>query len=524
MQLSMYHIYQALLVIVVTIVFIGVYACIRHKKKYDYIHLTVICAATVLPYFSYAVFNPLYDGPAFTALSVNRDPIQGDTVRNWGDTIECKPKYIYEPRTVEEVQDIVKSSYKVRVVGGGHSFSPLVCTNETLLTMRHMKRVLYTNETSVTVQAGSTIQELNANLDDSIVHGFGSIQDQSLAGAFSTSHHGLTFYSFAEDVIEITAVLANGTVFETNDLYYWRSHLGLLGVITSMTINTYPNSRVKISKHKVTLDEAIQMLPTADAGIIETNYNQRERALLKHITILGPDSSVFTIRDNSFVSMLWDSIVVPVSVLFPSLTEFPLLDIADTDEEEDLMVQAWSKYPEYGMMYSAFAIPFENCSAFIRSIDAKNHAVSTLLVRYLNAQHNTTCMTFARQESCVVDVYDLQSQPSLEEFHLDLEQTVLLYGGTSHWGKYYVSDMKYQIRNIPCYNSFKSYRDIMDPEQKFVNDYAAEILELQTGTRYKVSGYETKRIVFIAVLLASLTTIISMFVLASLPGREERFK
>ena len=159
--------------------------------------------------------------------------------------------------------------------------------------------------------------------------------------------------------------------------------------------------------------------------IRDRNYNQRERALLKHITILGPDSSVFTIRDNSFVSMLWDSIVVPVSVLFPSLTEFPLLDIADTDEEEDLMVQAWGKYPEYGMMYSAFAIPFENCSAFIRSIDAKNHAVSTLLVRYLNAQHNTTSMTYARQESCLVDVYDLQSQPSLEEFQLDLAQKVL---------------------------------------------------------------------------------------------------
>ena len=522
----MYHFYQVTFVLLILLCMIGLYACIRHKKKYNYVHIAIICIATILPYLSYVIFNPLYDGPAFTALSVNRDPIQGDTVRNWGDTIECKPKYIYEPKTVEEVQNIVKNSYKVRVVGGGHSFSPLVCTNETLLTMRHLNQVLYTNETTVTVQAGSTIQDLNLYLNDisRIVHGFGSIQDQTLAGAFSTSHHGLTFHSFAEDVVGITAVLANGTVFETSDLYYWRSHLGLLGVITSMTINTYPNSKVKVSKHKVTLDEAIQMLPTADAGIIETNYNQREQALLKHITILGPESSVFTIRDYSFVSAMWDSVLVPVTVLFPSLTKFPLLDIADTDEEEDLMVQAWGKYPEYGMMYSAFAIPFQNCSAFIRSIDAKNHAVSTLLVRYLNAQQNTTCMTFAKENSCVVDVYDLQSQSSLQQFHLDLEQTVLQYGGTSHWGKYYVGDMKHQIQNMPCYNSFKSYRDIMDPEQKFVNYYAAEILELEPSVRYKISGYDTKRMVFIAVLLVSVTTIISMLVIASLPGREERFK
>ena len=64
----------------------------------------------------------------------------------------------------------------------------------------------------------------------------------------------------------------------------------------------------------------------------------------------------------------------------------------------------------------------------------------------------------------------------------------------------------------------------MDPEQKFVNDYAAEILELEPSVRYKISGYDTKRIVFIAVLLVSVTTIISMLVIASLPGREERFK
>ena len=513
----MYHVYQIVFQLLLSVCLYGVYCFIRRNRRREGIHVAVILFFVNLPYLTYNMFNPVYDGPAFTHLSDNRSPIQGDSVRNWGDTIRCKPKVILEPTSAEEIQEIVRNNDKIRVVGGGHSFSPLICTEYTMISLSKMDKILNLTDTSVTCQAGSSLKSLITRLleTEKIIHGFGSIQDQSLAGAFSTSHHGLTFHSFAEDVVSITAVLSNGTIIDTNDLYYWRSHLGLLGIITSMTINTYPNSKVKIKKNKITIDEAINLLPGADAGIIETNYNQRDQGLLKYITIVGDATNEkYPIKTDDFISAIWDSIIIPAVVLFPSLSKFPLLDLVESDDaSEKPMVEAWSKFPEYGMMYSAYAIPFKNCSKFISSIDGEKHDISTILIRYVHGQENTTCLTFARKEACVVDIYDLQSQDTLNEFHVSIETLVNKFGGTSHWGKYYVGDIKKQVEHIPCYESFKAYRETLDAEQKFVNDYTREILNLTNAKRYKDNKYQTKRIGFVGVVITSFIVVVSFLVL-----------
>tara|TARA_B100000925_G_scaffold282785_1_gene255972 strand:+ start:4013 stop:5587 length:1575 start_codon:yes stop_codon:yes gene_type:complete len=513
----MYHIYQFVFQLLLSACLYGVYSFIRRKKIRSSTHIVVLLLFVNLPYLVYNIFNPVYDGPAFTHLSDNRSPIQGDRVRNWGDTITCKPKVILQPTSVEEIQEIVLNNDKIRVVGGGHSFSPLICTEYTMISLSKMDKILNLTDTTVTCEAGSSLKYLITRLleTDKIIHGFGSIQDQSLAGAFSTSHHGLTFHSFAEDVVSITAVLSNGTVTHTNDLYYWRSHLGLLGIITSMTINTYQNSKVKIKKNKISIEDAINLLPSADAGIIETNYNQRDQGLLKYITIVGnANNEKYPIKTDDFISAIWDSIIIPTVVLFPSLSKFPLLDIVETDDvSEKPMVEAWSKFPEYGMMYSAYAIPFQNCSNFISSINGEQHDISTILVRYVHGQENTTCLTFARKESCVVDIYDLQSQDTLHDFHISIESLANQFGGTSHWGKYYVGDIKKQVEHIQCYESFKVYREMVDPEQKFVNDYTKEILNLSNTKRYKVSHYQTKRIGYLVVTATSFIVVISVLVI-----------
>ena len=99
------------------------------------------------------------------------------------------------------------------------------------------------------------------------------------------------------------------------------------------------------------------------------------------------------------------------------------------------------------MMYSAYAIPISSCFDFIQAIDTStyNHAISTLLVRYVSAQENTTCLTFAPTNSCVVDVYDLSTQPNIEKFHVYLESLAHSFQGMSHWGKYYAGDIQRQV-------------------------------------------------------------------------------
>lgn len=460
----------------------------------------------------YRLVCPIYNGPIFTQLSENRKPIYDKKVRPWGDTFECEPSEIHFPTSVPEVQEIVGNAKHVRVVGAGHSFSPLICTTETLLSLERMNAVTSMTNLTVTVEAGISIEKLQEFLiqKNRIVYGFGSIQDQNVVGAFMTSHHGLQFNSFAENVLDITLVNADGSLLKTNDLFMYRASMGMLGVVVEMTINTFPNRHVHVKQTKMSLELAIRELPTGFAGIIETNYNQRKHGYLKLMKegniIVEADTFQYPVETDDWSSVTWDTFVVPLTVLWPWLSTFPLLDFAGEKTSVLPVTNAWTHHSEYGMMYSAYAVPIENCSKFIQSMDSTpfHHHVSTLLIRYLKGQENTTCLTFAPKDACVIDVYDVQTQPNLQKFHTYVENLVHDHGGYSHWGKFYAGNMQRQSKML-CMTNFKKKQKEVDPEGKFLNKYTREILfgneSLRYGNTFKV--YRTKTVFYQILFLVS---------------------
>jgi len=443
-------------------------------------------------------------------------------VRPWGDSFVCKPKQIIYPKTWEDLQQSVRNSTSVRVVGAGHSFSPLICTADTLISLTKLKQYkIYQNY--IFVEAGFTIEMVQSVLSEhnKIVHGFGSIQDQNVAGAFMTSHHGLNFNSFAEEVMQITVVLSNGTIqnITGDQLPVWRSSMGMLGIVVAMQIQTHQNKQVQITSTKLKLEDAIKQLPTGFAGIIESNYNQKNHGLLKHIVIDKEKilSQEYPVLTNHFTSALWDTFVIPLTVIFPFISSFPLLDFATETITVAPILNAWTHHSEYGMMYSAYAIPYTNCTRFIKAINTDNHFISTILIRYLKGQENTTCLTFAAKDACVVDIYDLQSQRNMVSYHIKLEQLVHSFGGLSHWGKYYVGDIQQQIQNIPCFDTFNKTRTKLDPRDKFLNNYTREIIYNISNNRFPgntIQHYRVKTIAYTVII--SFSVVLSFWVLLDL--------
>lgn len=475
------------------------------QKRYTKNSIVTLFVVSIFPFVLYRIVCPVYNGPIYTQLSENREPTYNSVVRPWGDTFKCQPKEILFPKNIMEVQNIVNVSEHVRVVGAGHSFSPLVCTNDTLISLKKMDLLKSIDNTTVTVEAGISIEALQLRLlkENKIVYGFGSIQDQNVAGAFMTSHHGLQHHSFAENVIEAVVVDANGNLKRVKDLFMHRASMGMLGVVVEMTINTFPNRYVHLEQTKMPLEEAIKKLQTGFAGIIETNYNQKKHAYLKLMKkgdiIVEAESAEYPVQTDNWSSALWDTFVVPLTVLWPWLSTFPLLDFAGDTTSVKPVTNAWSHHSEYGMMYSAYAVPIENCSKVIFAMDSKpyNHHVSTLLIRFLKGQENTTCLTFAPKDSCVIDVYDVQTQPNLKQFHLYLENLVHDHGGYSHWGKFYVGNLKKQT-SMNCMLDFKKVQKSVDMKGKFVNAYAREILFAEDALRYgdTFKEYRTKTVVY----------------------------
>src|SRR5699024_9812855 len=66
------------------------------------------------------------------------NPEQMNPWRNWSGVQTCLPENRITPKSLQELVDRIRQgSGTIRPVGAGHSFSPLVPTDDTLLSLGH---------------------------------------------------------------------------------------------------------------------------------------------------------------------------------------------------------------------------------------------------------------------------------------------------------------------------------------------------------------------------------------------------
>ena len=195
------------------------------------------------------------------------------TWTNFAGDQTCTPFATARPGSVEALTAVVKDAATagrtVRVVGAGHSFTPVVPTDGTLVTLddlRGLQRV-DAEQRLVTVAAGTRLFELNGLLDG---HGLampnlGDIDRQSIAGAISTATHGTgaKLGNLATQVESLELVLADGsvrTVDGGDELAAARVSVGALGVISAVTLRTVPAFTLHGVDVRRPLDETLERL------------------------------------------------------------------------------------------------------------------------------------------------------------------------------------------------------------------------------------------------------------------------
>ena len=108
---------------------------------------------------------------------------------NWAGNQTCRPARIVAPRDVEELQLAVAAAAAaglgVRVVGSGHSFTPLVCTSGVMVDVSGLTGAAAVDAALSTarVPAGTTIRDLASSLWErglSLLN-MGDIDNQTIA-------------------------------------------------------------------------------------------------------------------------------------------------------------------------------------------------------------------------------------------------------------------------------------------------------------------------------------------------------
>jgi xylitol oxidase len=119
---------------------------------------------------------------------------QNEKLKNWAGNLEYSTSKIDYPKSLEEVQQLVKKYSKLKVLGTRHCFNTIADSKYNFISLREMKKIvsLDANAKTVTVEGGIKYGELCPWLNDKgfALHNLASLPHISVAGAITTATHG----------------------------------------------------------------------------------------------------------------------------------------------------------------------------------------------------------------------------------------------------------------------------------------------------------------------------------------------
>ncbi len=175
---------------------------------------------------------------------------------NWAGNYQYSTDRLLMPKSVEEVQQAVKSGGKMRALGARHSFNGIADSKNAQISLKLLDQMsLNPKSRTVTVGAGVTYGQLAPYIDGQgfAVHNLASLPHVSVAGACATATHGSGSkngnLSTAVSALEI--VTADGevvTLSREKDGERFAGAgvaLGGLGVVTKVTLDVQPTFQVR---------------------------------------------------------------------------------------------------------------------------------------------------------------------------------------------------------------------------------------------------------------------------------------
>jgi len=171
-------------------------------------------------------------------------------VTNWAGNVTFAAGRVHRPGTVEQLQQLVADSCRVRVLGTGHSFSRVADTTGELVAIDAINLAVEFDDVqqTVTVPGGARFSGIVTALHDRgrALANLGSLPHISVAGAAATGTHGSgdRNRSLSASVVGVELVQADGelvTHTSADDGFAGSVlALGAAGVMTRLTLATRP--------------------------------------------------------------------------------------------------------------------------------------------------------------------------------------------------------------------------------------------------------------------------------------------
>jgi FAD-linked oxidoreductase len=413
--------------------------------------------------------------------------------QNWSGGQKATPQGLLYPDSESAlVQAIREAKGSIRAVGGSHSFSPVVNTNGTIISLEAMNGLVSHDAKALTATfhagtrvagTGPVLKEIGQGLLNEA-----DINMQSLGGAVSTATHGTgrTLKSYSGNVTGLRLVTADGSILdlsaekEPEIFQAARVAVGSLGVLSQITLQNRAAYR---------LHETVSVMDTTDAlAAIE-----RERDQHRHMEFFA-----FPFGSKAIVKRM--NITTSTTTTPAPEDDNGLLDFAADTARKYPWTNSWiqrlvgmfiSDSERIGDSFEVFASPrtvgfneMEYTVPAERGLECFQEVIATMKKAEINvffpiefryiAADDCWLSPFYQRAGAAISVHQYHKQDYKPFFKL-VEPIFWKYGGRPHWGKLHTLQAKNLRVLYPRFDDFLRVRRQLDPQGRFLNDHARKL-------------------------------------------------
>ena len=384
---------------------------------------------------------------------------------NWAGSVTCEAAGLPRPRSEAEIAEWVRRAgaegRTLRVVGTGHSFTPLIATDGYVMSLDDFCGLEAHDAARLeaTARAGTKLSALGRELRARglATANLGDIDVQSVGGALGTGTHGTGrgLQNLSAQVTALRLVLASGEVIECSperdrELFLAaRVSFGALGVLAAARFRLLPAYRLHERVLRRSLAETLERL---DADVAENRHYEffwfpkRDFAECKLInpTALEPDA----VAGRKYERVGWSAEILP------SVRELRF----------------------HEMEYSVAA---ESGPACMRAVEARMRERWSDVewpVEYRTLRADDAWLSTAYERDTVTISIHQDVRLPHEALFADLEGIFREHRGRPHWGKLHTRTAEDLFALYPRFTDFCTLRRRLDPRGTFLNEHLRKLL------------------------------------------------
>ncbi|WP_209402699.1 D-arabinono-1,4-lactone oxidase [Pseudozobellia sp. WGM2] len=405
---------------------------------------------------------------------------------NWAGNYTYQADTIYEPKSVDEVQQLIKKLDIQKALGSTHCFNNIADSPKNQISTKKLNKVIELDKANktLTIEAGARYGDFAEMLhkEGFALHNLASLPHISVAGACATATHGsgVNNKNLAGQVRSVELVKPDGSLSTLN-----REHpdfaavvvgLGAFGIITKVTLMLQDTFEVQ---QDVFLDLPLESVTSNFEDIMSSGYSV----------------SLFTDWQDNKVSEVWvkrkvsqemadlDNDFYGATPAKKNIHPIVALDAVNCTEQMGVPGPWYDRLPHFKMgftpsageeLQSEYFVPREHAVEALLAIEKmKDEIFPHILISEIRtiAADNFWMSPCYKQDCITIHTTWKQKPKEVMALLPKFEEALAPFNTKPHWGKLFTIDAETLQARYERHSDFVALAKKYDPEGKFKNGY-----------------------------------------------------